>query len=221
MISFLTALLFIAPAFAEDAEPDPEFSFLEEGERNRAKVEADRAPDASLFLDDDNDESEWEMPDSGEPNPTEAFDVLEADEFEDGIDADDEFMEMDPIEDMTGLGPDLSRLTPFGDHFELSVTQSPLGATTAELPLLIARGSRDLTGDVWVVADFYLDGQKVGETRQFYTPSSAVDMGPTYAWLKTTLPVSSPGGVAEVRVHAAFPGKKERLLFVRKAVFTN
>ena len=221
MISFLTALLFIAPAFAEEAEQDPEFSFLEEGERNRAKVQADRAPDASLFLDEENDEAEWEMPDSGETDPTESFDDLEADEFEYGIEADGDFMEMDPIEDMAGLGPDLSRLTPFGDHFELSVKQSPLGATTAELPLLIARGSRDLTGDVWVVADFYLDGRKVGETRQFYTPSSTTEMGPTYAWLKTTLPVSSPAGVAEVRVHAAFPGKKERLLFIRKAAFTN
>ena len=125
MISFLTAMLFIAPAFAEAAEHDPEFSFLEEGERNRAKVAADRAPDASLFLEDEDDELEWEVPGSVEPDRTQPLDELEVDEiddFEDGFEADSNVMEMDPIEDMTGLGPDLSRLTPFGDHFELSVT---------------------------------------------------------------------------------------------------
>ena len=72
-----------------------------------------------------------------------------------------------------------------------------------------------------MVADFYLDGLKVAESRHLFTESGASDAGPTYAWLKAPIPIENPTGTAEVRVFAAPAGKKERLLFVRKAVVTN
>ena len=218
MISLLTLLLVGPQAFADDAEMDDEFGFLEEGERNRAKVEADRAPSASIFLQEEDDESPmWEPRDSGEPFEGIDDDLAEEDELDMDIDP----MNGDPIEDMVGLGPDMRRMTPLGDHFDLSVERSPLGPLVVELPVLVARTPSDLAGDLWIVADFYVDGRKTGESRHFFTPESASEMSATYAWLKTTVPVSSPSGIAEVRVFSAPPGKKETLLFARKAIFTN
>jgi len=218
VISLLTLLLVGPQAFADDAEMDDEFGFLEEGERNRAKVEADRAPSASIFLQEEDDESPmWEPRDSGEPFEGIDDDLAEEDELDMDIDP----MNGDPIEDMVGLGPDMRRMTPLGDHFDLSVERSPLGPLVVELPVLVARTPSDLAGDLWIVADFYVDGRKTGESRHFFTPESASEMSATYAWLKTTVPVSSPSGIAEVRVFSAPPGKKETLLFARKAIFTN
>ena len=223
IVTALLTLLLIGPqALAEDAETDDEFGFLEEGERNRAKVEADRAPNASIFLEEEDDASPmWEAGDSGEPFNTIDDDLAEDDDLDADLDMNLDPMDSDPIEDMVGLGPDMRGMTPLGDHFDLSVARSPLGPLVVELPVLVARTPSDLVGDLWIVADFYVDGRKTGEARHFFTPDSASEMGATYAWLKTTVPVSSPSGLAEIRVFSAPPGKKESLLFVRKAVFTN
>ena len=216
MISLLTMLLWGAPARAEGTEVDADFEFLEEGERNRERVEADRAPSASIFLEEDDDAAvePWEAADSGEP-----FEPYEVDPDADLDDGEDIFID-DPIEDMVGLGPDISRLVPLGDNFDLTVEVSKYGPTVAELPLLVARDPSDLNGNLWVVADFYLDGKKTGESRHLFTRGSASDLHPTYAWLKAHVPLSGPGGIVEVRVFAAPEGKKEALLFTRKATFT-
>ncbi len=225
VISLLTVLICAGPARAEDtdSDTDTEFSFLEESEDKQARIEADRAPSASIFLEDEEDElsAEWQAPDSGEPFEDDDLVLERVDDLEEDIERGPDAMEMDPIEDMDGLGPDMSRMEPLGDHFALTVSRSDLGSTVAELPLLVARGPQDLRGDLWIVADFYLDGRKVSESRHFYTPASASELGPTYAWLKTSIPVFGPGGIAEVRVFAAPPGKKEALLFVRTTPFTN
>jgi len=214
MIIVLIPLLLASPALAEDGGDD-DFSFLEEGEQNRKKFEADRAPAANIFLPDDDDVlPTWDAPaeDSGDIDDDFDFDLPSDAEAGMG-------MEMDPVEDMDGLGPDLSDRRPLGNHFPLVVSQSDLGATVAELPVLVARNPLDLNGDLWVVADVYLDGIKVSESRHFVSMTSAATLGPTYVWLKATVPVAAPSGVVEMRVFAAPPGKKEALLFVQKAPF--
>ena len=216
MISLLIPLMLAHPALAEDGADD-DFSFIEEGEQNRKKFEADRAPSADIFLQDDEDDvlPAWDGPaeDSGNIDDDE-FDFDLPSDIEAGMD-----LEMDPVEDMDGMGPDLSDRRPLGNHFPLVISQSDLGATVAELPVLVARNPDDLNGDLWVVADVYLDGLKVGESRHFVSMASAATLGPTYVWLKATVPVAAPSGVVEMRVFAAPPGRKEALLFVQKAPF--
>ena len=216
MISLLIMLLCTPLAHADGADSDAEFDFLEEGERNRERVEAERAPNASIFLEeeDDTEDGMWEAVDSGG-----AFESDEVDPDSD-FDESDSNLTDDPLEDMTGLGPDISRLIPLGDHFDLTVETSTFGTTVAELPLLIARDPGDIRGNLWVVADFYLNGKKTGESRHLFTPESASDLSPTYAWLKSTVPLAGPGGLVEVRVFAAPDGKKETLLFTRNMTFT-
>lgn len=203
MIFLLTALMLAGPSHAEDA-----------------KADADRAPDASLFLPDDPaPQARWSVSegDSGMGFDPADFDV--EDELGDDSPGLGDAKAMDPIEGIDG--PDISRMEPLGDHFELSVSPTKLGTTAVELPLLVARGPEDLEGDLWVVADFYIDGRKCAESRHFVMHRSVSETGPTYAWLKTSLPDVGPAGVAEVRVFAALPGKKEELLFVRQAAFAN
>lgn len=203
MIFLLTALTLAGPAHAEDAEGD-----------------AVRAPHASLSLPDDPEpQARWSAPegDSGMGFAPDDFGV--EDELGDGSPGLGDGMAMDPTEGIDG--PDTSRMEPLGDHFELNVSATKLGTTAVELPLLVARGPEDLEGDLWVVADFYVDGRKCAETRHFVMHRSVSETGPTYAWLKTSLPDVGPAGVAEIRVFAALPGKKEELLFVRQAAFAN
>lgn len=203
MIFLLTALMLAGPAHAEDAEAD-----------------ADRAPDASLFLPDESQlQARWSVSegDSGMGFDPADFDV--ENELGDDSPGLGDGKAMDPMEGIDG--PDISRMEPLGDHFELSVSATKLGTTAIELPLLVARGPEDLEGDLWVVADFYVDGRKFAESRHFVMHRSVSETGPTYAWLKTSLPDVGPAGVAEVRVFAALPGKKEELLFVRQAAFAN
>ena len=209
----LISLLTGAPvAHADDADAD-EFGFIEEGEKNRAIQEADRAPSASHFLGEDDDEVEtWAAPQ----------DVAGA-EVDDDIDSGRDlfasnnpaFESADPEEDMEGLGPDLNEREPLGDHFPLTVTRSPLGTLVAELPVLVARNPADLEGDLWVVADVYTDGVKITESRHLVTAQSTNELGPTYVWIKATVPAQAPAGTVEMKVFAAPPGKKEAQIFAR------
>ena len=214
-----TLLVFLAvfspAAAADDAASDDDFSFIEEGEVNRAKVEADRAPNANLFLEEDEEDTEmWSAP----PQDSTAAQA-EIDGIEDFGPATVVFEGDDPVEGMESMGPDLSELPPLGDHFPLTIGPSSLGGLVAELPVLVARNSNDLQGDLWVVADIYTNGIKIGESRHFVSPDSASETGPTYVWIKANVPLNGPSGVVEMRVFAAPPGKKEAPLFSRQAAF--
>ena len=217
MIALLTAFILSGPAaHAADTDSEEEFGFIEEGEKNRAKVESQRAPSADLFLDDEeeDDVTTWEAP---APDTAEYID--EDIDYIEGpaISTSPVFEAEDPEEDMEGMGPMVSGLAPLGDHFPLNVSMDGMGGVAAELPILVARSQTDIRGDLWVVADVYADGVKVGESRHLVTPASTSDSGPTYVWIKANLPVQGPSVTAEVRVFASLPGKKEQALFSRSA----
>ncbi len=218
MLSILFPLLMLSfGAQANDSDAD-EFRFIEEGEKNRALNEADRAPSASHFLEEENeeDDEQWSIPTEATESPASEVDEVDEVEFSPGsIDP----IGSDPEEDMIGLGPDLVDREPLGGHFPISVTRSDLGALVAELPVLVARNQRDLSGDLWVVADIYTDGVKVTESRHLVSPMSVSDISPTYVWIKATIPVHAPSGQVEMRVYAAPPGKKETQIFTRQASY--
>ena len=218
MIALLaTFILAIPPAHAEEENADAEFSFIQEGEVNRAKVESNRAPSADLFLQEEEEEevTTWEVPaedtagliDDEEELYAEPTTIATAPVFESD----------DPEEDMEGFGPAVGNLAPLGDHFPLQIAQDGLGGVAAELPVLVARNNRDLDGQLWVVADVYADGVKVGESRHLVSPASLSETGPTYIGIKSSIPVNGPSVSAEFRVFASQPGKKEQVLFSRTA----
>ncbi len=218
MIALLTAFVLATPvAHAEENSSNDEFSFIEEGEKNREKVEAQRAPSASLFLQDEEEEeiTTWDVP------ANDTADILDEEieevELPSPMMAVPAFESDDPEEDMEDFGPAVSDKEPLGDHFQLRVFADGLGGVAAELPVLVARHGDDLAGQLWVVADIYADGRKVGESRHLVSPESLVENGPTYVWIKTNIPVNGPSVVAEMRLFASQPGKKEMPLFQRSA----
>ena len=218
MIALLTTFMLVTPfAHAEENKTDEEFSFIQEGEANRAKVESNRAPSADLFLQDDDEEdvTVWEAPTEDTAEIIE--DDAELDVEPSVISSAPLFESDDPEEDMEGFGPAVHNMTPLGDHFPLRVSEDGLGGLTAELPVLVARNNRDLQGQLWVVADIYADGLKVGESRHLVSTASLSEVGPTYVWIKASIPVNGPSVNAEFRLFAAQPGKKEQVLFTRTA----
>jgi len=219
MLSLFLPFVLISPVAVADDNSEDEFGFIEEGEKNRAKLEADRAPNANIFLEEEEeDEQMWVH--SAETGSDSEADVDEIEDFSTAGTSAAIFESDDPEEDMEGLGPDMTERQPLGDHFPLTVSRSPLGDMVAELPVLVARNSDDLQGDLWVVADIYTDGVKVSESRHFVSAKSAGELSPTYVWIKTTIPAGGPAGVVEARVFAAPPGKKESALFTRRANYS-
>ena len=218
MIALLAAFMIATPvAKAEDATATDEFSFIVEGEKNREKVESQRAPAASIFLQEDEEEEviTWDAPTT---DTTEILDEeIEAVEPTISMMAVPEFESDDPEEDMEDFGPSVSSKEPLGDYFQLRVFADGLGGVAAELPVLVARNGEDLDGQLWVVADIYADGAKVGESRHLVTPESLAENGPTYVWIKSNIPVNGPSVEAEMRLFASQPGKKEMPLFQRSA----
>jgi hypothetical protein len=218
MLSLILPFVLFSPVAVADDSSEDEFGFIEEGEKNRAKLEADRAPNANIFLEEEEEEQMWVH--NAETETHSEADVDEIEDFSTTGTSAAIFESDDPEEDMEGFGPDMTGKQPLGDHFPLTVSRSPLGDLVAELPVLVARNSDDLQGDLWVVADIYTDGVKVSESRHFVSAQSAGELSPTYVWIKTTIPAGGPAGVVEARVFAAPPGKKESPLFTRRANYS-
>ena len=218
MIALLAAFLIATPvASAEEVTATDEFSFIAEGEKNREKAEAQRAPAASIFLQEEEEEEDitWDAPTNDTADIMD--EEIEAIEPATSMMAVPSFESDDPEEDMEDFGPSVSGKEPLGDYFQLRVFEDGLGGVAAELPVLVARHGGDLDGQLWVVADIYADGAKVGESRHLVTPESLIENGPTYVWIKSNIPVNGPNVVAEMRLFASQPGKKEMPLFQRSA----
>ena len=188
MIALLTTFMLITPlANAEENNAEEEFSFIQEGEQNRAKVESNRAPSADLFLQEEEEEevTTWEVPVEDTAGIIDDEEEMYAEPSM--ISSTPLFESDDPEEDMEGMGPAVGNLTPLGDHFPLRISQDGLGGLAAELPVLVARNSRELQGQLWIVADIYADGVKVGESRHLVSPASLSEVGPTYIWIKSSI----------------------------------
>jgi len=212
MFSLALSLIALSPVVQANDAGD-EFSFIEEGEKNRALNEADRAPDASLFLEEEDEDQAW----SSAPTPSTSS--IDSNEAIDGALGQLSFERSDPEEDTGEFGPDMTGLAPLGDHFPITIDRSPLGIIVAELPVLVARNQGDIGGDLWIVADIYSDGVKVSESRHFVSQNSVSEVDPSYVWIKTSIPTQAPAGQVEMRVFAAPPGKKEVQIFARKTSY--
>jgi hypothetical protein len=103
-----------------------------------------------------------------------------------------------------------------GDHFPLSIVRTLPNAVVVELPVVI--GTRaEVNGDYWLVGEVFVDGKKVGESRQLVMASSLSDASVT-TYLKVLAPVSAQQGHVEVQVSQIVDGKTNQL-FGRKAQF--
>ncbi|HJN72500.1 MAG TPA: hypothetical protein QGF58_01085 [Myxococcota bacterium] len=165
--------LLIAPAFAQDAlaSTDDEFDFLVEGDRNAELLAADSAPSADDF---------------------DLFDSEEDDDF-----ADFRIVSI-PVAQTLPYGS--AGQVPLSGNYDASVVHVDRDSVVVELPVLVGRSPADFEGAYWLVGEVFVDGNKVGETRQMVTASSLAMNGPTVAFLKLQAPVASTDGNVEVKV---------------------
>lgn len=219
----VTALLFVS--FSAVAEESDDFSFIEEGEKNRDAVEADRAPGAETFLfdeDDDESEAKWDTSiiDAALDMDVEIDDDvgLSMDRGTDSYSVESYGTE-DPEEDMEGFEDDVSEIPPFSDLFPIKFNIMNDGSLTFDLQVLIARSTADLQGDVWVLVDTFVDGTKTGESRHLFTDASIAQSAPTYLWIKNSVPRNGPSSEVMVKVSTSTSKGKEQLMFSRSAVY--
>ncbi|MAY79207.1 MAG: hypothetical protein CL930_00295 [Deltaproteobacteria bacterium] len=219
---FATALFFVSfSAFAEDDE----FSFIEEGEKNRDAVEADRAPGAEIFLLDDEDSGPEPKWDTSIIDAAIDMDVEIDDDLDLSVDgesntfAPDFYESEDPEEDMEGFDDDVSDIPPFTDLFPIEFTTMDDGSLTFALRVLVARTKRDLKGDMWVLVDTFVDGTKTGESRHLFTDASIAQSVPTYLWIRNSIPRNGPSSEVTVKVSTSTGKTKEQLMLSRTAVY--
>jgi hypothetical protein len=220
---FTTALLFVSfSALAEDAD---EFSFIEEGEKNRDAAEADRAPGAEIFLIDDEDSEPGSKWDTSIIDAAIDMDVEIDDDLDFSMDrgpdsySTESFESEDPEEDMEGFEDDVSDIPPFTDLFPIEFKAMDDGSLTFNLQVLIARTKLDIREDIWVLVDTFVDGTKTGESRHLFTEAAIAQSVPTYLWIKNSIPRNGPSSEVKVKVSTSTSKGKEQLMFSRTAVY--
>jgi len=177
----ITAFL-LAPAFAQDGyvSTDDDFDFLIEGDKNAELLAAETAP-------------------SGDD-----FDLFDGEED----DYADFRIQAEPKAETLPYGS--AGQSPLAGNYDANVVHVDRDSVVVELPVLVGRSPADFEGAFWLVGEVFVDGTKVGETRQMVTASSLAMSGPTVAFLKLQAPVESSDGSVEVKV-----SKDETALFTK------
>lgn len=185
---FLSPLALAAETETETvSEEEDEFDFLSEGEEAAAE-NAEKA-----IHGDDFDAFELEDDDDFA-----AFGVTKA-----------------PAAKVQKAAPAAARAA-LGDHFPVEIVQTLPNALVVELPVVV--GTRaEVTKDYWLVGEVFVDGKKVGESRQLVMASSLSDASAT-TYLKLHAPVDAQQGQVEVQVSQIVDGKSKKL-FGRETAF--
>ena len=202
--ALMVALCLFAPslAIAEDSVEELDFLDMEQGEKNRKAREADRAPSSEIFLDEEEDTPDWELPaasrvldDEGD-DPDEDLDSTGLGTAQFG----DEDIDGDPIDDLSPTER-LSIMEPLEDNFPLTLVATGNAHVTVELPIIVAQGATDFEGEAyWVVAELWVNGNAISEGRHLVTENSIADSGPSKVWFKLEAPAEGPEAQVEVRV---------------------
>ncbi len=116
-----------------------------------------------------------------------------------------------------GIQLDVVGKAPLADNYEPYIVATDRDAVVVELPLLLGRSRADFDGITYcVVAEVFVDGKKVSESRQQVSSSSLAEFGPSFMFIKMLAPVPAKSGNLEVRVSkASSMSAKAALLFSR------
>ena len=184
---FLAALLSLAYA-AEDGLADDDFSFLDEGDVAAEARAADAVSGDSFSLYGDEEEDFADF-------------TLKVDE---------------PAPAPVVVKPEPAGKAPLSGNFDARIVSVERESVVVELPVLLG-GRDDVRGEYWLIGEVFVDGAKVGETRQLVTNASVTSQG-TIAYLKVQAPVQNTSGSVEVRVSKA-TGSQSTALFSRSTSY--
>lgn len=108
----------------------------------------------------------------------------------------------------TGPGPiglDHAGKEPLTDNYPLQVVNVERSAVVVELPVLVAHSSVAVDKPFALIADLFVDDDRVGRTTLLIEPASLTEFGPTFAFLKLMAPVIDKDGRVTVKVSKAQP----------------
>jgi hypothetical protein len=193
-VLILTALVAPGPGFAQDSESsdyEEEFDFLVEGEKNAARIAATKGASADDFSAYDEEEEEF---------------------------ADFALRPKAP-KVAPRLPYSLAGKAPLGDNYDATVVFSERDAVVVELPVLVARSPADFSGgDFWLVGEALQGGAVVAASRSWVSSGSLAQAGPTLAFVKMLVPVSSAVGDLEIRVSRLGDGQSTPTVLFSRSV---
>lgn len=109
---------------------------------------------------------------------------------------------------------------PLTPSYKAEIVATASDSVVVELPVLVARGPADVTQDFWLVGEVWVQGRKVGETRQFVSAQGLSQLGPTTAFLKVQAPVAAGAGKVELRVLRIVGKAAPEALFTQTVDYT-
>ena len=116
-----------------------------------------------------------------------------------------------------GAGLDSTGKLPLQNNYPIQIPVIDLDSVIIELPILISQQRSDIQQDYWLVAKISANDQAVGEYRYFVSKGATADMGPSFVWVKVTVPVLDPQGVIAVEVRQESDSSKR--LFLRTVTY--
>jgi hypothetical protein len=177
---FGSSLLLAFSSLALAEEPvissfDDEFDFIDEGEANaahRLNSASHESDSFDLYDDEDDDFGDFQL----------SAPVLTADSS------------------IPRLPYPVAGRDPLDGNYALEIVFTDRDSVVVELPVLIARSPADFSGEFWLNAELIINGEKAGESRQWFGSASLAQSGPTIAFVKMLAPVGEAVGEVEVHV---------------------
>ena len=207
-LPFVAALAFCLSGSAL-ADDDDEFDFLEDEDDELIIIPSDGEVNRDNVIDMGDGDPDWDtgapsndLPEFGEEDPVEDFDVPEEDMM---IPEVEEEVDIRGREEDRGITLPIDGKLPLMDNYPLQVVAKDLDAIVVELPVLIAQSRSDFEQEFWLVTEIRVNGERVGETRQLVTAESLSDLAASFTWVKAFVPVSESRGTVEFRVDREDP----------------
>jgi hypothetical protein len=89
---------------------------------------------------------------------------------------------------------------PLDGNYAAEIVFTDRDSVVVELPVLISRSPADFTGEFWLNSELFINGEKAGESRQWFGNASLAQSGPTIAFVKMLAPVNDALGEVEIQV---------------------
>lgn len=177
---FGTTLILSLSSIAMAEEPtissfDDEFDFIDEGAQNAAQ-RSDEVTGASdsfdIYDDDDDDFGDFQL----------SAPIAEADTS------------------IPRLPYPVAGRDPLDGNYAPEIVFTDRDSVVVELPVLITRSPADFSGDFWLNAELLVNGEKAGESRQWFGEASLAQSGPTIAFVMMLAPVNEAVGEVVIQV---------------------
>jgi len=172
LISFSTLAMAEEPTVSSF---DDEFDFIDEGEANAAQrlnSSTDDSDSFDLYDDDDDDFGDFQL--SAPVVSTESS--------------------------IPRLPYPVAGRDPLDGNYGAEIVFTDRDSVVVELPVLISRSPADFSGDFWLNSELIINGEKAGESRQWFGSASLAQSGPTIAFVKMLAPVNEAVGEVEIQI---------------------